>query len=128
RCQRLLSQQGRACRELGYAIRMRQPFEYAEHSHAMDDLDAALTYLRAQNNPAWRRLLRSITPLAGNLATLERKLTSASHPYALADEQDNTLLDRSPQTLKDAWGRIRQHLSSTSLVFRHALRLAVALA
>ena len=128
RCQRLLSEQGKACQTLGRAIRMRQPFDYGENSQAMADLDASLNYLREQNNPAWRRLLRSVAALAGNLATLERKLASASNPDALADEQDNTLLDRSPQSLKEAFERLRLHCSPTSLVFRHALRLSLALA
>ncbi|HSC84026.1 MAG TPA: YccS family putative transporter [Pseudomonas sp.] len=128
RCGRLLSQQGKACQALGMAIRMRQPFDYNDNSQAMADLDTSMTYLRQQHNPAWRHLLRSLAALAGNLATLENKLTSASNPDALADEQDSALLDRSPQSLKDAFERVRQHLSPTSLVFRHAVRLSIALA
>ncbi|MWV10492.1 TIGR01666 family membrane protein [Pseudomonas sp. R-28-1W-6] len=128
RCGRLISQQGKACQALGTAIRMRQPFDYNDNSQAMADLDTSMAYLREQNNPAWRRLLRSLNALAGNLATLERKLASASNPDALADEQDSSLLDRSPQSLKDAFERLRLHFSPTSLVFRHALRLSVALA
>ncbi|WP_437881975.1 YccS family putative transporter [Pseudomonas sp. LRF_L74] len=128
RCQRLLSQQGKACQGLSRAIRMRQPFDYSENSEAMTDLDASLNYLREQNNPNWRRLLRSLAALTGNLATLEHKLASASNPDALADEQDSALLDRSPQTWREAFDRLRQHFSVTSLVFRHALRLSIALA
>mgnify|MGYP002718252399 CR=1 FL=1 len=93
----------------------------------MADLDASMTYLHEQQNPAWRRLLRSLGALASNLATLERKLSSASNPDALADEQDSSLLDRSPQTFKEAFERLRQHVTPTSLVFRHALRLSAAL-
>lgn len=128
RCGRLLSQQGKACQALGRAIRLRQPFDYADNSQAMTDLHASLDYLREQQNPAWRRLLRSLGALAGNLTTLELKLASASNPDALADEQDSTLLDRSPQSFKDAFARLRQHFTPTSLVFRHALRLSLALA
>ncbi|MBD9482935.1 TIGR01666 family membrane protein [Pseudomonas sp. PDM14] len=128
RCGRLLSQQGKACQALGRAIRLRQPFDYADNSQAMTDLHASLDYLREQQNPAWRRLLRSLGALAGNLTTLELKLASASNPDALADEQDSTLLDRSPQSFKDAFDRLRQHFTPTSLVFRHALRLSLALA
>ena len=127
RCGRLLSQQGKACQALGRAIRLRQPFDYNDNSEAMAELDASMAYLREQNNPAWRRLLRALGALAGNLATLERKLTSASNPDALADEQDSALLDRSPQSIKDAFERLRQHITPTSLVFRHALRLSAAL-
>ena len=128
RCGRLLSQQGKACQALGKAIRQRQPFDYNDNSQAMTDLHASLDYLREQQNPTWRRLLRSLGALAGNLTTLELKLASASNPDALADEQDSALFDRSPQSLKDAFSRLRQHFTPTSLVFRHALRLSLALA
>ena len=128
RCQRLLNQQGNACKALGRAIQLRQPFDYGASQQALDDLQASLAYLREQNNPAWRTLLRSLGALAGNLATLERKLDAASNPDALAEEQDSTLFDRSPRSLKDAMERIRLQLTPTSLVFRHALRLSIALA
>lgn len=127
RCQRLLSQQGKACQALGRAIRLRQPFDYRDNGKAMADLQTSLEYLREQHNPAWRRLLRSLDALTNNLATLERKLSSASNPDALADEQDSALLDRSPQTFKEGFARLRQNLTPTSLIFRHALRLSIAL-
>ena len=128
RCQRLLHQQGKACQRLAKAIRLRQPFDYYEQGQELNDLEASLRYLREQNNPSWRRLLRSLSALANNLGTLERKLASTSNPDVLADEQDNALFDRSPKSFKEAFNRLRQHISPTSLVFRHALRLAVALA
>ncbi|AYC31176.1 TIGR01666 family membrane protein [Pseudomonas cavernae] len=129
RCQRLLSLQARACRDLGEAIQLRQPFDYgADSAQAMSDLQASLEHLRAQNNPAWRDLLRALRALTGNLATLERQLAGADNPDALADEQDASLLDRSPRSLGDAVERIRLQLTPTSLLFRHALRMAIALA
>ncbi len=127
RCQRLLNQQGNACKTLSRAIRLRQPFEYGESRAALDDLQASLAFLRAQNNPAWRKLLRSLGALSNNLGTLEGRLAEASNPDALAQEQDSTLFDRSPRSFKDALERIRLQLTPTSLVFRHALRLSIAL-
>ncbi|BAU72033.1 YccS family putative transporter [Metapseudomonas furukawaii] len=128
RCQRLLRQQGGACQALGRAIRMRQPFDYLDGTQALEDLNKSLEHLRIQSNPAWRGLLRSLNALARNLATLDRLLTDASNPDALAEAQDASLLDRSPQGLMDVWERLKQHLTPTSPVFRHALRMALALA
>ncbi len=128
RCQRLLRQQGGACQALGRAIQMRQPFDYRDGTQALEDLNKSLEHLRIQSNPAWRSLLRSLNALARNLATLDRLLTDASNPDALAEAQDTALLDRSPQGLKDVWDRLKQNLTPTSLVFRHALRMALALA
>jgi YccS/YhfK family integral membrane protein len=128
RCQRLLRQQGAACRRLSESIQLRQPFNYdANFAEALDDLQASLDFLREQNNPAWRGLLRSLRALANNLATLDRLLSDASNPDKLADNTDSSLLDRSPRGFKDYWGRIRQNLTPTSLLFRHALRLPLAL-
>jgi YccS/YhfK family integral membrane protein len=128
RCQRLLRQQGAACRRLSESIQLRQPFNYdANFAEALDDLHASLNFLREQNNPAWRGLLRSLRALANNLATLDRLLSDASNPDKLADNTDSSLLDRSPRGFKDYWGRIRQNLTPTSLLFRHALRLPLAL-
>ncbi|MDA7087588.1 YccS family putative transporter [Pseudomonas sp. SA3-5] len=129
RCQRLLRLQGEACQRLAQAIELRQPFEYREHcSQALDDLHASLQHLGLQSNPAWRQLLRSLGALAGNLAALDQLLGHASNPDALAEQQDSSLLDREPQSFKEVAERLRQQLTPTSLLFRHALRLAIALA
>lgn len=129
RCQRLLRQQGGACQALSRSFQLRQPFVYSgEHvAQALDDLQSSLEHLRIQSNPAWRGLLRSLRALASNLATLDRLLGDASNPDALADAKDSSLLDRSPRTFKDVVNRIRLQLTPTSLLFRHALRLPLAL-
>ncbi|RON07468.1 TIGR01666 family membrane protein [Pseudomonas brassicacearum] len=128
RCQRLLRQQGKACRALAESIQMRQPFVYDDSfAEALSDLHASLEHLRIQSNPAWRGLLRSLRALAANLGTLDRLLSDASNPDSLADATDSSLLDRSPRNLKDVWTRLRTQLTPTSLLFRHALRLPLAL-
>ena len=128
RCQRLLRQQGKACRALAESIQLRQPFVYdAGFAEALSDLHASLEHLRIQSNPAWRGLLRSLRALAANLGTLDRLIGDASNPDSLADATDSSLLDRSPRNLKDVWTRLRTQLTPTSLLFRHALRLPLAL-
>jgi YccS/YhfK family integral membrane protein len=128
RCQRLLRQQGNACRDLSASMQLRQPFVYDDSfAHALEDLRASLEHLRIQSNPAWRGLLRSLRALANNLGTLDRLLRDASNPDALADATDSSLLDRSPHSLKEMWNRLRLQLTPTSLLFRHALRLPLAL-
>ncbi len=128
RCQRLLRQQGVACQRLSESIQLRQPFIYDDSfAEALADLHASLEYLRNQSNPNWRGLLRSLRALAANLGTLDRLLSDASNPDKLADASDSSLLDRSPRTLKDVWSRLRNNLTPTSLLFRHALRLPLAL-
>ncbi|MGB4072526.1 YccS family putative transporter [Pseudomonas sp.] len=129
RCQRLLRLHGEACQRLAQAIELRQPFEYRELCRqALTDLHDSLEHLRVQSNPAWRHLLRSLGALAGNLRSLDALLGNASTPDAMAEQQDSSLLDREPHSLKDVWERLRLQLTPTSLLFRHALRLSIALA
>lgn len=134
RCQRLLALQGRACEDLAEAIRLRQPFEKRGGSlQAMADLRAALQYLRQQPAPQadgerWGRLLRSLQALADNLAALDTQLVSASHPPVRGAADDSSLFDRSPRTVRDALERVRVQFTPASALFRHALRLALALA
>ncbi|OPA96444.1 TIGR01666 family membrane protein [Pseudomonas fluorescens] len=128
RCQRLLRQQGKACQTLAESIQLRQPFIYDDSfAEALGDLNASLEHLRIQSNPAWRGLLRSLRALAANLSTLDRLLGDASNPDALADATDSSLLDRAPRNLSEMWTRLRTQLTPTSLLFRHALRLPLAL-
>ncbi|MGB3126654.1 MAG: YccS family putative transporter [Pseudomonas sp.] len=128
RCQRLLRQQGKACQALAESIQLRQPFIYDDSfAEALGDLNASLEHLRIQSNPAWRGLLRSLRALAANLSTLDRLLGDASNPDSLADATDSSLLDRAPRNLKEMWTRLRTQLTPTSLLFRHALRLPLAL-
>ena len=128
RCGRLLRLQGVACVDLANAVQLRQPFRYSEaNAQALADLESSLEHLRMQSNPAWRGLLRSLRALSGNLATMQRQLSTATNPDALEGEQDSSLLDRQPQSLRDAFNRIRLQLTPTSLLFRHALRMSLAL-
>ena len=129
RCLRLLRQQGDGCKALAKAIEMRQPFDYGGgHSAALEDLQAAIDYLKQQNKPQWRDLLRSLRALANNLSTLDHLLRDAANPDVEALTKDDTILDRDPKSLKEAFERIRQHLNIHSLLFRHALRLSIAVA
>lgn len=131
RCQRLLGLQGRACVRLARAIQLRQPFAQApENAQAMDDLHSAITHLRTQAQPEWRELLGSLSALARNLGTLDAQLAGAGRPRQEGSDAttDSSLFDRSPRTWRDALARVRGQLAPSSPVFRHAVRLSLALA
>ena len=129
RCQRLLRLQGVACTGMAQSILLRQPLDLGPASgQALQDLQAALAYLEAQQQPHWQRLLGSLAALAKNLGTLEARLMSAGHAERQDEQQDHSLLDRSPQSLRDAVERVRLQLAPSTPLFRHAVRLSVALA
>lgn len=127
RCQRLLDQQGRACRSLARALLLRRPFEHGQSEQALRDLSASLDYLHAQRRPEWRGLLYSLDALADNLTTLEHQLSGAQNPDARDEHPDSSLYDRSPRGLRDVRDRLLSHFTPASPIFRHALRLSVTL-
>lgn len=128
RCQRLLKLQAAACFNLGEAIRLGQPFEYGQQSQqGLTDLQASLEYLKQQQNPRWRGLLRSLDLLGHNLSTLERQFSEAGTSDSGAADLDTSLLDPSARSLREVFQRIRLQLTPTSLLFRHGLRMALAL-
>lgn len=128
RCLRLLREQGDACKALAKALELRQPFDYGEgHTAALDDLQSSIAYLKQQNNPEWRDLLRSLRALANNLSALDHLLRSASNPDALDLNKDSEIFDREPKSFKEALEQIWQQLTPKASLFRHALRLAIAL-
>ncbi len=128
RCRRLLSLQGKACQALGQAIRLRQPFGYGEQARqAGQDLTESLQYLREQQRPQWTRLLGSLQLLAHNLTSIERQLSEASLADTPLEGIDTRLRDSSPHTLREMGTRLRQALTPGSLLFRHGVRIALAL-
>jgi len=128
RCQRLLDVQGQACARLGEAIRLRRPFAYGEsNQQAGRDLVDALAYLRQQQRPGWMRLLASLDLLVHNLQSIERRLLDAERSDASLDNVDTRLRDNNPHTLREMGVRLRQQLTTGSVLFRHGLRMALAL-
>ena len=129
RCQRLLALQGKACANLGVAIRMRTPFEYGEQTRiATADLGESLEFLRAQRNPRWNRLLGSLELLGANLQTIERRLSETALSDTTSEGIDTRLRDSSPHTLREMATRLAAQFTPKSLLFRHGLRMAIALA
>lgn len=129
RCLRLIRQQGDACKALSKAIELRQPFDYGDgHTQALEDLQASIVYLHQQQNPQWRELLQALRSVALNLGTLDQRLREAANPDALAMTQDTAILDREPKSFRDAWERIGHNLNLGSSIFRHAIRMGIAVA
>ncbi|MDR3375898.1 MAG: YccS family putative transporter [Ancalomicrobiaceae bacterium] len=127
RCQRLMWQQGLACRELARALRRGEIFSYGESRQAADDLQDAFDYLKAQNRPEHTDVLPSLGDLVENLEALEHELIAASVPTDASLHHDTSLFDDTPHSLGEAWRRVAAQLSPDSAVFRHALRLTLAL-
>ena len=143
RCQRVLGLQGRACQQLGQSIARREPFVSDGYSvQALAELRNALEHPRAEadahspdavkseDRAARAALLPSVEALARNLAQLDGQLAGASntaHPAAGLGRTDMSLLDRSPRSWRDAAERVQRQFTPRAPLFRHAMRLAIAL-
>ncbi|WP_042578867.1 YccS family putative transporter [Variovorax paradoxus] len=129
RCQRVLGLQGTACHRLASSIARREPFEVGgETVQALADLRGAIEHERARaSTPDRLALLASVEALARNLAQLDGQLAGASQPSARAGRTEMGLFNRSPRSWRDAAERVRRQLTPRSPLFRHALRLAIAL-
>jgi YccS/YhfK family integral membrane protein len=125
RCQRVLSVLGEQALKFAQALRDRSTAQHAgTTARAIEDMQTALRYLDA-TQPAAPGPLRALHALGDNLTALARVFASAMGAGGPAPEL--SLFDRQPQTLHDAWDRLRAEWNLRSALMRHALRLAFAL-
>ncbi|EGU30226.1 YccS family putative transporter [Vibrio scophthalmi] len=126
RFKHLLQVQAKACREIATAIRLGKDFQYTDSILALDELQASLTYLQQQNKPEWRSLLSQLGYLFNNLATVDRQLSNVNNPD-VSRLEEGVLDDTDAHTPKIMWQRIRSNLNKDSMLFRHAIRMSIAL-
>ncbi len=123
----LLESQAQACRDIAHAIRLGNEYTHTDQSIlALAELQNSLGYLEEQDQSHWKRLLAQLTYLFNNLATVEKQLSNINNPDAERLEED-VLDDTNPHTFKAMWQRIAANLHKDSMLFRHALRMSIAL-
>jgi YccS/YhfK family integral membrane protein len=129
RCQRVLDLQGEQCLKLSAAIARRQPPQHqGATSRAIGDMQGAIAHLQLATAPEGvprGAPLRALQGLSANLteqaAVLSRVLQTP------ADATERALVTDEASSLGEAWGRVRAQLRVQSGLFRHALRLSLAL-
>jgi len=123
----LLESQAQACRDIALAIQLGNEYSHTDQSIlALAEVQNSLAYLEEQKQGHWKRLLMQLTYLFNNLATVEKQLSNINNPDAERLEED-VLDDTNPHTLKAMWQRISANLHKDSMLFRHALRMSIAL-
>lgn len=123
RCEHLLRLQASRCRLLADALRRRGTIERdGDADAAFADVRTSIEALR--DTPHAPPLLRAVDALARNLAAIRDLLDGK---VLLDQPMESTLQDPAPQSLADAWARIRAQFSPRAPRFRHAVRLATAL-
>ncbi|KGY11648.1 membrane protein [Vibrio tubiashii] len=127
RFKHLLQLQAKACLEVAEAIRLGNEYQHSGESIiALDELQNSMHNLQQQNNPQWRSLLAQLGYLFNNLATVEKQLSNINNPDANHLDED-VLDDTEAHTLKVMWQRVRSNFTKDSMLFRHAVRMSIAL-
>ncbi len=140
RCQRVLSLLGEQALKLSVALQTQSsPQHWGATGRAIEDLQAAVAHLQTQAQAAeagaqnMTRPLRSLQALGNNLTAMAGVWAGALRPRekgvedTAPDGVDCALLDREPQTLSDAWGRVRAQWHTRSPWWRHSVRLSLSL-
>ena len=137
RVQKLLLAQADACQALAHTLAMGKNYTGSDHGgEALIELEQSLTWLHQQHNPDWHSGLLQLDYLHTNLATVNRLLSSvtdgklapeddAEHDDGSRDELEQA--DLGPKSIKEYLLRIRNECRLDSSLFRHAVRLSLAL-
>ncbi|MEB3753973.1 YccS family putative transporter [Acinetobacter sp. MD2(2019)] len=130
RFQRILSLQGKACKDLSENILKYSTYKHSNRfKHAFENLKYSLKRLEQQypNDPIWINALNS---LYQNLKAIDGQLRNLEAERALSidsTKQENQLKDDDLKGFADIKIRIKQHLTPESVLFRHAVRLSLVL-
>ncbi|URL57437.1 TIGR01666 family membrane protein [Luteibacter flocculans] len=118
---RLLRLQAIACRGRADAVRHGAPTgTIALPRAALDDLRNAVAHCRRTQTLA-RTLDDALTALLDNMERLQEAIGDEG---ALREGTDVSLQDSEPESMREAFARIRVRLDRRSMHFRHAMRLA----
>ncbi len=131
RFQRILSIQGKACKDLGHSILNRETYQHNKRfKHAFANLKISLEKLRAeqQYDQVWVNALFS---LYQNLKSIDAQLRNVeTERHIKLDKSkhiENQLKDDDLKGWDDIVIRIKQHLTPESVLFRHAIRVSIVL-
>ena len=130
RFKHLMEIQSQSCRTIAASIRNGIQYHHSDASKtALDELKRSLLYLENQNNSEWKPLLLQLNYLFENLITVEKQLSNVSNPDVMdtVEVEDEQLSDTEPRTLNAMWKRVQSNLRLSSPLFRHAIRLSLAL-
>ena len=131
RFQRILSIQGKACKDLSHSILQREAYHHNKRfKHAFANLKLSLEKLRAeqQYDQVWVNALFSLYQNLKSIDAQLRNLETERHiKFDKSKSIENQLKDDDLQGWDDIVIRIKQHLTPESVLFRHAIRLSIVL-
>ncbi len=128
RFKHLLQTQAKSCRQVSQSLRLGTQYKHEESNNkALQEINDSLCFLQQQNQREWSLSLSQLNYLFKNLSTVEKQLSNISNPDVKQNEDDDVLADTNAHRPKDMWLRIKANLTSNSILFRHAIRMSIAL-
>ncbi len=139
RVQKLLLAQADTCRVMAHSLTMgKSDPDNSYSSEVLAELEQSLAWLHQQNNPGWHSGLVQLDYLHTNLATVNRLMSSLVDGELTITSGDNSEAceaadelemddSNNPKGIKQHLLRIRNECRLDSSLFRHAVRLSIAL-
>ena len=130
RFQKMLSVQAEECKAIARALALGRAYVHrSEGVSTLNEIKQSLNYLEAQNNLSWRPLLNQLDYLLKNLATVDMQLAAVGRKRSDTQQrkEDTELADAAPKGIKGHLLCIWRECRLSSPLFRHGLRLAIAL-
>ena len=131
RFQRILSLQGKACKDLGLSITNRQTYQHNKRfKHSFENLRVSLQRLKNDKNydQVWINALfslyQNLKSIDGQLRNVETERHLKLDKHKMAEQQ---LRDDDLKGWDDIVLRFKQNLTPESVLFRHAVRLSTVL-
>lgn len=127
RFKHVLEMQSEACAAIASSISLGQAYVHGINSiRALAELQDSIEYLNSQQLSDCSEQLEQLNYLFNNLATVEKLLSNVNNPD-IPSIEESALEDNNPHNLATMWARIKSHLNKESPLFRHAVRLSLAL-
>ncbi|USD68158.1 YccS family putative transporter [Vibrio sp. SCSIO 43136] len=128
RFKHVMHTQAQACREIARSLMLGTQYQHNKESgSALSHAQDSLKFLSEQQRADWNPLLNQLHYLFQNLATVEQQLSNVSNPDVRHNEHDEILDDTTAHTPRAMWQRIRANFTTESILFRHAIRMSLAL-
>jgi uncharacterized membrane protein (TIGR01666 family) len=127
RFKHVLESQAQACRDIALSIQLGYPFVNSDNTlKGLVELQDSLDHLEKNATAETKPLLAQLNYLFNNLSTVEKMLDNVNNPD-INELEESALDDTNPHTVKAMWLKIKSNFSPNSILFRHAIRLAIAL-
>ncbi len=127
RLQRQLSEAGTSCRKIGEAIRGGHAIDLRDSEETVAGVLRSMDYLEREAEPTQWRLFRPLRQLTDNIIALQQELDKARQLEDVSLSDASLQIPQPRTTFRSIFDQIVDQLTPKSQVFRHAVRMSLAL-